>query len=339
MNSTEQFNFAHVISKGMSKQAVSAAGLRTPAVEAFVSSREALKKMLLAGGVGAATGAAGATMLNRKHASVKQAMPLLRGAARVGGWAAGVPTRALMGGVNAGVLGLNKAVQGGGAALRTAGKVLTHPMHLPENGVGKSFGRGFQDIMNFGNKPKLPENFTAKSAPASPIPEAVRSNPSYVKPSPNYSDPLSRPPIVDPKHMIAGAPEPEQFSPLLPSTTNPNRAVSTGAYLPNFTHRPGSAGSPIIDVASEAAPQAPGIASNFRNTLSSRWNGLQPWQRNTAIAGGAAAATANTASVYGNNSAADWQQEHPLMGWLGKTFGGMPDYQRRSYLLPSFLQK
>lgn len=93
-----------------------------------------------------------------------------------------------------------------------------------------------------------------------------------------------------------------------------------------------------------AAPAAgapgPGDMSEMWDRWTQRWSDLPRWGQGAAIGGGIyGGTTAATAPwTYVNNRKADWQSEHPILSFLGRTFGQMPKYDRKSYLLPSFLQ-
>ena len=308
MTATEQFNFASTLCRGMRKQAdvVRAAGLRTPAVETFVSSRDALKKMLLAGGVGAGLGVGASAALSDKHANFnKQANPFTEALGTGLGHIMGPASRIGGAAVNAGVAGLNMAAHGGVNAgknlARSAWRLGTTPI-----GDG-SFGRGFNGAYNqWMPKPRVPPMPQAAGA-AEHAAESVTSNPSYLTPD-------------------------------LATTMRRNRTEFDGD--PRRFDPSAHPAAPAVASTAATNAGATATAQPQPGPWRQKWDNLKPWQRGVGYgAAGYGGVTAATSPMtYANNEAADWQQQHPLMGWLGKTFGGMPDYQRKSYLRPSFLQ-
>jgi len=85
-----------------------------------------------------------------------------------------------------------------------------------------------------------------------------------------------------------------------------------------------------------AAPQPTGAApGNYYDQFKNYWQSRNTWQK--AGLGYGAVTAATTPRTVSNNMHADWQQQHPIQSWMGRTFAGMPEYHRRSYLTPNFL--
>jgi hypothetical protein len=91
--------------------------------------------------------------------------------------------------------------------------------------------------------------------------------------------------------------------------------------------------------AQPAAPVAGNLWAQNKATADANWQAFRArpkWQQGAAAYGGITAATAPATAA--NNAQAEWQEQHPVMSWLGKTFGDIPEAHRKSYLRPSFLQ-
>ena len=213
--------------------------------------------------------------------------------------------------------------------------------HYPMSNVEKLQGTGLA-----AQHPAYgPGTFGDRYSPATstPMPAEFRG-----APVPTEVPGLVRPPSAEPEAFGFPSGSGDRFSPATPT---------------DFTNLPGYQGAPPIGffarqgdragrVAGRAAGQAvdwignraQGMLPNnavgrfYGQGLSPREIGTRVLTRGVAPLAGAGFA-GNAASVYGNNAHEQWQNEHPIMSWMNRTFMGAPTYHNRSYFLPSFMQQ
>jgi hypothetical protein len=87
-----------------------------------------------------------------------------------------------------------------------------------------------------------------------------------------------------------------------------------------------------VNATGAGASNGNGYANRFKNYWTSR---NMPQKIGLGYGAGM---VANAPFVMNNNAHANWQQQHPVMSWFGQNFGGMPKYNPKSFLMPSFMQ-
>lgn len=127
------------------------------------------------------------------------------------------------------------------------------------------------------------------------------------------------------------APLPKSYLQPSPSYVNKNPFHATAPTPPSAASTPGWEYGNQTGV---NATTGTGTSGGLYDQMKSRFTALKPWQKFGVGYGAVTAASAPGTAM--NNAKADWQQQNPVMSWMGRTFGGMQDAQRRSYLMPSF---
>jgi len=365
MNATESLQFSRVLSRGMVKYA----GIGQGPIHDIESSvirhakditpRIKLKHLLMAGGVGAGVGAAGEAL--QKHTK-QAALPFAPEIGQAIGKTLGSGAR--LGNIAATNAGDAVGFLGGRAAM--AGKDLASFMTKqrqmpssgflrglkggfadgnvppgPNSGFGGGFRRGWQTgrgpLEGYGAQPINPRTF--KTPPANPTPGYVGSgafNPRTYKAPPATSPPGYMNFRSGPTPTVSAAPFNPEVPPAAPAFNVGGDAAPTSSAL-TTTNRSWTGGPTGQGAA--ASPATGGNAPLWQQNLSamkSKWNALPTWGKGVAAYGGVTAATAPATAS--NNAQADWQQQNPIMSYLGKTFGGMQERTPHSYLMPSFMQ-
>jgi hypothetical protein len=250
------------------------------------------------------------------------------------------------------------AVGTAGANLKRFGQFMTKERHLPDAGFTKAFNQsydtarptntGFLDALH-NSYNEVRGDATARSVqgakPYAQGPGFMHSK--FSAPTtgtapravPSYSDIAAQRPSWERMKANAPmpatpAPEPAALgrNPMLPAV-RPTSSVGAADHIPNWTR-----GRPVVDV-----NEIPAGAARGTSRLGSVLNGAQKFWNNSSMArkgmlGYGAVTGATLPSNIINNEKYDWQEQHPIMSWAGRTFAGMPEYHQKSYLLPSFLQ-
>ena len=344
MTATENLKFASVLAHGMRKLAVNVVDVESSVVQGAkdITPRIKLKHLLLAGTGGAGVGYGASAFEHQKQAAIPGAPQAGQFLGKLLGRGATFGNRAMSNAGDAvGFIGGRAAQAGkefsefmtkkrqlpnsGFAAAARSGfrEGMTPPG--PNSGFGGGFRSGWQQgrgvLPGYGKPPFDPRTF--QTPPANPTPSYVGRgavDPQAFNPR-RFQTP--QPPTVIPARPTPAAPPVEA-----PVTGGPASAPEPTTAL--VTTNRGWTGGPKPDIAPE-----PLWKQNLA-AFKSKWSGLSPVGKGAVGYGGVLAASApSTAS---NNAHAEWQQEHPVMSWLGQNFGGMQKYNPHSYLLPGFMQ-
>jgi hypothetical protein len=136
---------------------------------------------------------------------------------------------------------------------------------------------------------------------------------------------------------------PTPYVPQSMPTAYMNPAFSPKTFHPAAApNMPYYSSNPLLSTQFHGSSPAPTAgpssgSNNYYDRFKTYWTSRTPVQKG-ALGYGALTA-ASLPSNYINNQHVAWQQQHPIMSWAGQTFGGMPNYTRRNYLMPSVLQR